>query len=96
MPLEQHVLAYHELSRGTVDATLLHPRDVFKIALLANATVVIVGHNHPSGDTTPSADDRAVTTRIVAAGTTLGIELIDHIIVSTDGSYFSFKEAALL
>jgi len=91
-----HVLAYGELSRGSVDSTPMHPRDIFKVALLANAAAVIVGHNHPSGDITPSADDRAVTARIAAAGVTLGIDLVDHIIVAADGTYFSFKEAALL
>ena len=92
----QHVLAYHELSRGTVDSTALHPRDVMKIALLANASRVIVGHNHPSGEVTPSGDDRAVTIRIAAAGTLMGIELDDHLIVTADGKYFSFREAGLL
>ena len=90
------VLAYHELSRGTVDATMLHPRDVFKIALLSNASSVIVGHNHPSGDVTPSPDDRAVTGRMAAAGVVMGIELADHVIVAADGKYLSFKEIGLL
>ncbi len=91
-----HVLAYHELSRGTVDATILHPREVFKAALLTNASGVILGHNHPSGDVTPSPDDRAVTGRIAAAGVVMGIELADHLIVAADGTYLSFKETGLL
>ena len=91
-----HVLAYHELSRGTVDATILHPREVFKAALLSSASSVIVGHNHPSGDITPSPDDRAITGRIAAAGVVMGIELADHVIVSADGKYLSFKETGLL
>lgn len=91
-----HVLAYHELSRGTVDATIMHPRDIFKAALLTNATAVILGHNHPSGDVTPSPDDRAITSRIAAAGVLMGIELIDHFIVSADAKYLSFKETGLL
>src|SRR5258708_18772807 len=68
----QHVLAYHELSRGTVDTTILHPREVFKAALLTNATILILGHNHPSGDVTPSPADRAVTGQIAAAGVLMG------------------------
>jgi DNA repair protein RadC len=88
-----HVLAYHELSRGTVDATIMHPRDVFKVALLANASCVILGHNHPSGDATASPDDVALTKRLTAAGVVMGIELADHVIVSAEGQYFSFKEA---
>ncbi len=92
----QHVLAYHELSRGTVDATVMHPRDVFKIALLSNATILILGHNHPSGDVTPSPDDLAVTRRIASAGELMGIQLVDHVIVSADGQYLSFKESGRL
>jgi DNA repair protein RadC len=92
----QHVLAYHELSRGTVDATVMHPRDVFKVALLSNATILILGHNHPSGDVTPSPDDLAVTRRIASAGELMGIQLVDHVIVSADGQYLSFKESGRL
>jgi DNA repair protein RadC len=89
------VLAYHELSRGTVDASLMHPRDILKVALLANATAVIVGHNHPSGDPTPSADDVRVTQRIKSAGDIVGIELVDHIVIAAD-RHFSFKDSGLL
>ncbi len=92
----QHVLAYHELSRGTVDATIMHPRDIFKIALLSNATSVVLGHNHPSGDVTPSQADLAITRRIAAAGTLMGIELADHVIVSADGRYASLKDMGTL
>ena len=91
-----HVLAYHELSRGTVDATIMHPREIFKAALLTNATVLVLGHNHPSGDVTPSPDDVAITGRIAAAGVLMGIELVDHVIVSADGKYLSFKESGRL
>ena len=89
------VLAYHELSRGTVDTSLMHPRDILKVALLANATAVIVGHNHPSGDPTPSADDIRVTQRLKSAGDIVGIELVDHIVIADD-RYFSFKDSGLL
>lgn len=89
------VLAYHELSRGTVDTTLVHPREVFKVALLANARAVIIGHNHPSGDPTPSADDLKVTQRLATAGDLLGIELVDHLIVAGD-QYISLREAGQL
>ena len=85
------VLAYHELSRGTIDGTLVHPREVFKIALLANARAVILAHNHPSGDPTPSADDLALTRRLIAAGELIGIDVLDHVIVTTD-QYVSLKE----
>lgn len=87
------VIAYHEVSRGTLDSTLVHPREVFKAALLANAAAIVLTHNHPSGDPTPSADDVQLTRRLVEAGALLGVEVLDHIIVG-DGRYYSFKEAA--
>ena len=92
---KHRVIAYHEVSRGTLAATLVHPREVFKAALLANAAAIIVTHNHPSGDPTPSADDMALTTRLVDAGQLIGVEVLDHIIVG-DGRYFSFREGGRL
>jgi len=89
------VIAYHEVSRGTLDSTLVHPREVFKAALLANAAAIIVCHNHPSGDPTPTADDVEVTRRLAATGQVVGIEVLDHIVVG-DGRYYSFKEGARL
>lgn len=89
---KHRVIAYHEVSRGTLDATLVHPREVFKAALLANAAAIILTHNHPSGDPTPSADDAGLTRRLVDAGTLLGVDVLDHIIVG-DGRYYSFREA---
>lgn len=86
------VLAYHELSRGTLDATVVHPRDVFRIALLTNARAVIVGHNHPSGDPHPSAEDLNLTRRLVSAGELIGVDLLDHVIVAAD-RYVSLKES---
>jgi DNA repair protein RadC len=92
---KHRVIAYHEVSRGTLDSTLVHPREVFKAALLANAAAIIVCHNHPSGDPTPTVDDVDVTRRLSASGQVLGIELLDHIVVG-DGRYYSFKEGARL
>jgi DNA repair protein RadC len=66
------LIAVHEVGRGTLDACLVHPRDVFKAALLANAASVIVGHNHPSGDPTPSRDDFALCARLRDAGELVG------------------------
>src|SRR5437773_1629885 len=86
---KHRVIAYHEVSRGTLDSTLVHPREVFKAALLANAAAIIVCHNHPSGDPTPTADDVEVTRRLVAAGQVVGIEVLDHVVVG-DGRYYSF------
>jgi DNA repair protein RadC len=93
--VKRRVIAYHEVSRGALDATTVHPREVFKAALLANAFGIIVGHNHPSGDPEPSAGDIVLTRRLVAAGELIGIPLFDHIVVS-DGRYVSFLETGRL
>ena len=89
------VLAYHEVSRGTIDATLVHPREVFKAALLGNAATLVLAHNHPSGDPTPSPDDQHLTRRLVDAGRILGITVADHVIVG-EGRWVSFRDAGLL
>jgi DNA repair protein RadC len=79
------------LSSGTAEASICHPRDVFRAAVLASATSVAVFHNHPTGDPSPSAADRVVTRQLVEAGELMNIEVIDHIILG-GGTYFSFKE----
>jgi len=79
------------LAVGGLDAVAAEPREVFRDALAAGAAGVIVFHNHPSGDPTPSPDDLALTHRLTAAGRILGIELIDHVIIG-DARYFSMKE----
>ena len=89
-------IAYHEVSRGTLDATLVHPREVFKVAFLANAASLILAHNHPSGDLTPSSDDLNLTNTLAEAGNLLGVKVIDHIIIGRDGGYHSFREQGLL
>ena len=91
-----HVIAYHEVSRGSINGVIVEPRDVFKAALLANAASVVVGHNHPSGDPSPSPDDRELTRRLAAAGTVIGVAVLDHIIVGHGGRFFSFKEAGVI
>jgi len=83
------------VSIGTLTASLVHPREVFKPAIISGGAAIICVHNHPSGDYAPSSEDRDVTHRIVKAGGLLGIPLADHIIVSTTG-YYSFREHGLL
>ena len=90
------VIAYHEVSRGTLDSALVHPREVFKVALLANAGCLILAHNHPSGDTAPSSEDFGLTRKLVEAGRLLGVEIVDHIIIGGDVRYYSFKESGRL
>lgn len=88
---KHRVLRTAVVSTGTLNATVVHPRDVFREALLASAAAVLAFHNHPSGDPSPSAEDVALTRRLVAAGTLMGIEVIDHIILG-DTRYCSLKE----
>ncbi len=83
------------ITRGILNSSLVHPREVFRAAIVANAAAVILCHNHPSGDPTPSADDRAVTAQLVAAGRVLDIPVHDHLILGA-GRYLSFAEAGLL
>lgn len=84
------VTGVHTLHIGTVNSSIVHPRDVFQRAILNNATSIIICHNHPSGDMTPSQEDIDVTKRIESSGELLGIELLDHIIIGDD--YLSLKE----
>lgn len=81
------------VSRGTLSNTTVHPREVFKAAILANAAAIVVGHNHPSGDPQESVDDARVTARLREAGTLLGIEVLDAIIVTPQGAYYSTADA---
>ncbi len=78
-------IGQHEVARGTLTACLVHPREVFAPAIRRRAASVIVIHNHPSGDADPSAEDRALTDRLAAAGALLGIPLLDHIVVAKGG-----------
>ena len=83
------------VTRGILNSSLVHPREVFREAIAERAAAIILVHNHPSGDPTPSADDRAVTEQLAAAGRLLDIPVHDHVIVGR-GRYMSFAEAGLL
>jgi DNA repair protein RadC len=89
-------IAWHVLSRGCLDSTVVHARDVIKAACLGNAAAVIVAHNHPSGDPTPSPDDHAITDRLRQALAIVGIDLLDSIIIGEEGRYSSMKELGRL
>ena len=78
------VIGYHEVSKGTLNASLVHPREVFKAALLSNAFAIIVAHNHPSGSVSASREDIETTKQLIKAGRLLGISVIDHCIVSSE------------
>ena len=83
------------ITRGILNGSLVHPREVFRAAIVEAAAGVVAVHNHPSGDPTPSPEDREVTRQLRDAGTVVDIPLHDHVIVGT-GKYFSFAEAGLL
>ena len=80
------------ISVGSVDTTIVHPREVFREATSARASAIVLFHNHPSGDPTPSADDLVLTTRMVNAGDIMGIEVLDHLILA-DQRYYSLIES---
>ena len=89
-------LIKHEfISKGTLNASIVHPRDVFRIAIIHSAAAVILLHNHPSGDPTPSSEDLDITRRLVEAGILLGINVLDHIIIA-GAKFMSLKEMKLL
>ncbi|HUP90536.1 MAG TPA: DNA repair protein RadC [Longimicrobiales bacterium] len=92
----QHaVLREIVVTRGTLDTSVVHPREVFRAAISESAAAVILVHNHPSGDPTPSREDREVTEQLAAAGRLIGISVLDHVVVG-DGRYVSFVEMGLL
>jgi DNA repair protein RadC len=82
------------ITRGTLDTSLVHPREVFRAAIAESAAAVVLVHNHPSGDPTPSPEDRGVTLQLAQAGKLLGIGVLDHIVIG-DGRYVSFVESQL-
>lgn len=84
-----------EISHGNVNSSIVGPREVFQKALLANAVGIILAHNHPSGDPTPSAEDIKVTKRLIESGEILGINVLDHLVIG-DGKYVSLKEKGYL
>lgn len=89
------VVGIETVSVGSLSASIVHPREVFKPAIVASAAGIIVGHNHPSGDPEPSPEDVAVTKRLANAGELLGIQIHDHIIFS-ERAFISLKERGLL
>ena len=93
---KNRVLGVNTVSIGSLTASIVHPREVYKSAILSNAASIICGHNHPSTDCQPSKEDRAITARPVEAGRLLGVNVLDHVIISGTGKHFSFADANLL
>ncbi|MCK9443895.1 MAG: DNA repair protein RadC [Tissierellaceae bacterium] len=92
---KNQIIVAEEVSVGTLNASIVHPRDVFKAAIKRNANAMILMHNHPSGDPTPSKEDINITRRLIDAGNLIGIKVLDHIIIG-DNRYVSFKEKNLI
>lgn len=90
---KNEVIAFTELFRGSLNQSIAHPREIFQFALLNNSARIICSHNHPSGNPTPSENDNAFTARLRQAGELLGIELLDHVIVTDEATkYYSYRE----
>ena len=91
MDIKGNITYYEVINIGTLSQSVIHPREVFKASILSNSNAIIIAHNHPSGDVTPSNSDRSTTKRIMEAGEIIGIDLIDHFIIAED-KYYSIKE----
>ena len=92
---KNHIIGLRDISIGSLTASIVHPREVFKEAALQSAAAIILLHNHPSGDTSPSREDISVTQRMVKAGKIMDIPVLDHVILG-DGRWTSLKEKGLL
>ncbi len=93
---KNQIIGMEMISKGTLNASLVHPREVFKGALLANANALILAHNHPSGDVEPSEADKKVTAMLVEAGKLLDVKILDHVIIGSKGGFFSFNESSMI
>ncbi len=90
----KNVVQYADLvSLGSLSASIVHPRETFRLAVMKASAAIIVGHNHPSGDTRPSQEDILLTKRLFQAGEILGIAVLDHVIIGSNGNYFSFRDS---
>lgn len=96
LTVRHRLIGLHTVSVGCLTSSLVHPREVFKPAILSGAAALIVAHNHPSGDPEPSAEDVALTRRLRAAGELLGIDVLDHVILGEHGRFVSLKERGVV
>ena len=92
---KNNILGFNEASVGSLNASVVHPRDTFRAAVIKGASAVVFAHKHPSGDPSPSREDRECTNRLIQAGKILGIRVLDHIIIGHD-DYYSFADAGMM
>lgn len=92
---KNQIICDEDVTKGSINSSIVHPREVFKYAIKKSATNIIMLHNHPSGDPSPSKEDIQVTKRLTEAGELMGISILDHIIIG-DGSYVSLKEKGII
>jgi DNA repair protein RadC len=90
------IIGFHTIAIGTLTMALVHPREVFKTAILLSSAACALFHNHPSGDPTPSREDRELTKRLEQAGELLGIHILDHIIFGANNRYYSFADQGFI
>ena len=93
--VKNHLLSVDDVSIGSLSASVVHPREIFRISIKKSASAIILVHNHPSGDPTPSQEDINITRRIFEAGKIVGIDVLDHIIIG-DGKFTSLKEIGII
>ena len=93
--IRNQIISYEVVSMGSLTSSIVHPREVFKAAILANAASVLFMHNHPSGEPEPSIDDIEITNRLCKAGSILGINVLDHLIITRTG-FLSFRQRGML
>jgi len=93
---QNKIIGINTVSMGSVDSTTVHPREVYKFAILANAISIIVAHNHPSETVIPSESDIELSKRLKQSGDLIGIELLDSLIIGEEGKYYSFKNEGVI
>jgi DNA repair protein RadC len=86
------IIGLHTVSIGSMSSSIVHPRETFKAAIVGSAAAIILAHNHPSGDPTPSQEDRQLSARLKECGTLLGIPVLDHLVIGDGGRYASFAD----
>jgi len=96
LTIRHRLIGVHTVSVGCLTSCPVHPREVMKPAILASAAALVLSHPHPSGDPEPSPEDVALTRRLVAAGTLLGIEVLDHVVLGEAGRFVSLRERGVL